>query len=96
MLSGSHSSKRLFAPAPATGITKPHSLALRTAQGRWPGVRHVGFGDLFLTDVRAYRETLLDSLGWVGLFPLWGGARFEYCDVLLAPGAPVAAAPTAG
>lgn len=48
------------------------ALALRAAQERWPGVRHVGFGDLFLSDVRAYRETLLDSLGWVGLFPLWG------------------------
>jgi uncharacterized protein (TIGR00290 family) len=48
------------------------ALALRTAQARWPGVRHIGFGDLFLTDVRAYREALLGSLDWVGVFPLWG------------------------
>jgi uncharacterized protein (TIGR00290 family) len=48
------------------------ALALRTAQERWPGLRHVAFGDLFLTDVRAYREALLGSLGWVGVFPLWG------------------------
>jgi uncharacterized protein (TIGR00290 family) len=48
------------------------ALALRTAQERWPGLRHVAFGDLFLTDVRAYREALLGSLGWVGLFPVWG------------------------
>jgi uncharacterized protein (TIGR00290 family) len=47
-------------------------LALRTAQERWPGLRHIAFGDLFLTDVRAYREMLLASLGWTGVFPLWG------------------------
>jgi uncharacterized protein (TIGR00290 family) len=46
--------------------------ALRTAQERWPGLRHIGFGDLFLADVRVYREALLGSLGWVGVFPLWG------------------------
>lgn len=48
------------------------ALGLRTAQERSPGLRHIGFGDLFLTDVRAYREALLGALGWVGLFPLWG------------------------
>jgi uncharacterized protein (TIGR00290 family) len=48
------------------------ALALRTAQERWPGVRHIAFGDLFLQDVRAYREAMLDSLGWAGVFPLWG------------------------
>jgi uncharacterized protein (TIGR00290 family) len=48
------------------------ALALGTAQERWPGLRHIAFGDLFLTDVRAYREALLASLGWTGVFPLWG------------------------
>jgi len=48
------------------------ALALSTTQQRWPAVRHVAFGDLFLTDVRAYREELLSSLGWTGVFPLWG------------------------
>ena len=48
------------------------ALALRTAQARWPGLHHIGFGDLFLTEVRAYREAQLGSLGWMGVFPLWG------------------------
>ena len=47
-------------------------LALRSAQERRPGLRHIAFGDLFLTDVRAYREALLAALGWTGVFPLWG------------------------
>jgi uncharacterized protein (TIGR00290 family) len=46
--------------------------ALRTAKERWPGLQSIAFGDLFLTDVRAYRESLLASLGWRGVFPLWG------------------------
>ena len=32
----------------------------------------VAFGDLFLADVRAYREAMLARLGWRGVFPLWG------------------------
>ena len=47
-------------------------LALRAAQERWPGLRHIAFGDLYLADVRAYREVLLASLDWAGIFPLWG------------------------
>ncbi len=45
--------------------------ALGRAQVVHPGVRHIAFGDLFLADVRAYREALLPRLGWTGVFPLW-------------------------
>jgi uncharacterized protein (TIGR00290 family) len=45
--------------------------ALEQVRQRWPGIRHLAFGDLFLTDVRAYRERLLAPLGWEPLFPLW-------------------------
>ena len=37
-----------------------------------PDVRHLAFGDLFLADVRAYRERVLPVLGWTPMFPLWG------------------------
>lgn len=36
------------------------------------GIGYIGFGDLFLQDVRAYRERLLLQHNLVGLFPLWG------------------------
>ena len=36
------------------------------------GVRRVIFGDLFLQEIRAYRETRLAQLEMTGLFPLWG------------------------
>jgi uncharacterized protein (TIGR00290 family) len=35
------------------------------------GVTHVAFGDLFLTDVREYRERMLAGSGLTPLFPLW-------------------------
>jgi uncharacterized protein (TIGR00290 family) len=35
------------------------------------GVRHVAFGDIFLEDLRAYREKNLDRIGMRALFPLW-------------------------
>jgi uncharacterized protein (TIGR00290 family) len=35
-------------------------------------VEAVAFGDLFLEDVRAYREARLAAAGKRGLFPLWG------------------------
>jgi len=35
------------------------------------GVQRVIFGDLFLQDIRAYRERQLATLGMRGLFPLW-------------------------
>lgn len=38
------------------------------------GVTHVAFGDLFLEDVREYREKRLVGTGLSPLFPLWGTA----------------------
>ena len=35
------------------------------------GVRHMVFGDLFLEDIRAYREEKLARAGMEGIFPLW-------------------------
>ena len=35
-------------------------------------VDHIAFGDLFLEDVRHYREAMLTHLGWRGVYPIWG------------------------
>lgn len=50
------------------------ATALDQARDRWPGLSHVAFGDLYLADVRAYRETLCARLGWEPVFPIWGEA----------------------
>ncbi len=36
------------------------------------GITGVAFGDLFLADVRAFREAQMQALGLDALFPLWG------------------------
>lgn len=46
--------------------------ALDDAQARWPGLRSIAFGDLFLQDIRAYRERSCARAGWQPLFPLFG------------------------
>ncbi len=37
-----------------------------------PGITHIAFGDLYLMDVRSYRERLVARTGLEPLFPLWG------------------------
>lgn len=46
--------------------------ALARVQARWPEVGSIAFGDLFLADIRAWREALCARLGWTPLFPLFG------------------------
>jgi len=46
--------------------------ALAQARLRWPAVDTIAFGDLFLADIRAWREALCARLGWTPLFPLFG------------------------
>jgi uncharacterized protein (TIGR00290 family) len=44
---------------------------------REAGVTHMIFGDLFLEDVRAYRERKLAGTGITPVFPLWGRPTHE-------------------
>jgi len=46
--------------------------ALARAAARWPGLRTVAFGDLFLEDIRAWRVAQLSRIGWEALTPLFG------------------------
>jgi len=48
------------------------AAALAQLRATSPSLRTIAFGDLFLEDVRSYRERLLAQLGWQPLFPLWG------------------------
>ncbi|MFB3922398.1 MAG: ATP-binding protein [Terriglobia bacterium] len=44
--------------------------ALEQWHGR--GIETVAFGDLFLEEIRRYRETNLARIGMRGIFPIWG------------------------
>lgn len=36
------------------------------------GITTIAFGDLFLEEIRAYRQRMLERIGFKGLFPIWG------------------------
>lgn len=50
------------------------------------GVDHVVFGDLFLEDVRTYREAQLARAGMTGLFPLWQRETRVLAEAMIADG----------
>jgi uncharacterized protein (TIGR00290 family) len=66
---------------PLVAVTIPPGCPNDVYEERWvralaslelDGVEEVAFGDLFLEDVRHYREALLARAGKRGVFPLWG------------------------
>ncbi len=62
---------RIEIPAPCTNDEYERRLTDSLRAARQDGVTHVVFGDLYLADVRAYRERVLAPLGLVPVFPLW-------------------------
>lgn len=48
--------------------------ALTRARERWPGLSDIAFGDLFLQDIRAWREAQCAELGWTPHFPIFDPA----------------------
>jgi uncharacterized protein (TIGR00290 family) len=67
-----------------------YEAAFRTAveelRKAYPGLRRLAFGDIFLEDVRAYREQQLASLGMAAVFPLWGRGTRELAVEFVAGG----------
>ena len=58
-------------PWPCPNGTYEAAMAAALARLRGDGVTHLVFGDLFLEDVRAYRDAQLAALGMTPIYPLW-------------------------
>jgi uncharacterized protein (TIGR00290 family) len=50
------------------------------------GISHIIFGDLFLEDIRAYRERKLAGTGITPVFPLWGRPTLQLAQQMIASG----------
>jgi uncharacterized protein (TIGR00290 family) len=50
------------------------------------GIECIAFGDLFLTDIRAYREKQLENSGLQPLFPVWGMPTRELARSMIESG----------
>ena len=60
---------RIPYPCPNEIYEREMAAAMDSASAQ--GITHVIFGDLFLEDVRAYRETRLKPTGITPVFPIW-------------------------
>jgi uncharacterized protein (TIGR00290 family) len=56
------------------------------AQAVADGVSHMIFGDLYLADIRAYREQKLAGTGITPVFPLWQRPTRELAQAMIASG----------
>jgi uncharacterized protein (TIGR00290 family) len=64
--------RRVALPAPCPNEIYEAAMDAAIDDARAAGVEHMVFGDLFLDDVRDYRERNLDGTGIAPVFPLWG------------------------
>jgi uncharacterized protein (TIGR00290 family) len=70
-------------PWPCPNATYEDIMGGFVARAQASGVRAMAFGDLFLADVRVYREARLAGTGIAPLFPLWQReTRALACDMI--------------
>jgi uncharacterized protein (TIGR00290 family) len=62
-------------PWPCPNAAYEALMDVALARARSEGVSHVAFGDLFLEDIRSYREERMRGTGLEPLFPLWSAGR---------------------
>ena len=73
-------------PDPCSNEVYEARMAEAIAAARAEGIGAVAFGDLFLEDVRAYRESRLAGTGLEARFPLWGRPTAELSREMLGAG----------
>lgn len=59
-------------PSPCPNDVYERAMAMAVARAVGDGFTHVAFGDLFLEDIRRYREEKLAGSGLTPVFPLFG------------------------
>ncbi len=73
-------------PSPCPNEIYERAMAEAMAQASAEGVTHMIFGDLFLEDIRKYREENLAKCGIAPVFPLWGCDTRILAQEMLAAG----------
>lgn len=75
-------------PIPAECTNEQYDAAMAAALegARAAGVEQVAFGDLFLEDIRRYREERMRGTGLEPIFPLWGEPTSDLIERMLASG----------
>lgn len=73
----------VFIPKNATNAEYETRMIEALTAHRAAGIEEAVFGDLFLSDVRAYRERLLARVSMRGVFPVWGRDTTELIHTFL-------------
>jgi len=79
-------SLRVMLPSPCPNEIYEARFGEACEQLKAEGVRHIVFGDLYLEDIRAYRERQLAALGMSGIFPLWRRDTAALARAMIASG----------
>jgi uncharacterized protein (TIGR00290 family) len=77
---------KIFLPHPCSNDIYEAAMHGAIAQAREAGITHMAFGDLFLEDVRRYRERMLAGTGIEPIFPLWGEPTGQLAERMVAAG----------
>jgi uncharacterized protein (TIGR00290 family) len=59
-------------PSPCPNSIYEEKMSAVVSAAAESGIERIIFGDIFLADIRAYREAMLEGSGVAPLFPLWG------------------------
>jgi len=70
-------------PSPCPNQEYERAMAAAMAQALDQGVSRIIFGDLFLEDVRRYREEKLAKCGIAPVFPLWGAPTRQLAQEMI-------------
>ena len=77
---------RVPIPAPCPNDVYEAAMGRALDRATRQGVTHMVFGDLFLEDVREYREKQLSGTGITPLFPLWQQPTRRLAEEMIAAG----------
>jgi uncharacterized protein (TIGR00290 family) len=78
--------RTVFIPSPCPNEVYERAMAAAVEAALSDGLTHVAFGDLFLEDVRRYREEKLAGSGLTPLFPLFGADTVSLARDMVANG----------
>jgi len=78
--------EKVFIPSNASNAVYEQNFESVLAKYAGQGVQKVVFGDLFLEDLRKYREERLASVGMSGVFPIWMRGTKELAKSLISLG----------
>ncbi len=78
--------REVWIPPGASNTTYEERMGAAVSQMLTDGVEAVAFGDLFLEDVRAYREKMLAPTGLAAVFPLWEAPTAALARRIIADG----------